>query len=307
MKNQFKILTVLGSPNDSLSNTRAFVEDFVDEVIAAGLPATHKVIPLGRKKVSPCKGCWNCTKGKICPLHKDDLEEIKREMIACDMLILATPVYTNQVSAQMKALFDRLFTWCHIFPLLGKYSLSVCTTGNDGFRETGDFLEKMLGTYGTSSFGTIYSAGAFTPGFFPRRETARNRYKKLAKRVAETLFSGRKPHITNWQRRMFKVMKKKMSGVHAINYLRYGPVEGQPNPPGFLLWMLKKIMKKRNVTDEQIAKLAGVMTFELSWWRHRNWLSSRSLKQLMKTPVPDGFDIKQHLLQPSPVQQEALV
>lgn len=31
-------------------------------------------------------------------------------MLECDMLIMASPVYTNQVSAQMKALFDRLFT-----------------------------------------------------------------------------------------------------------------------------------------------------------------------------------------------------
>ena len=300
MNKKFKILTLLGSPNDAKSNTRAFVEDFVDEVVAGGLEAIHQVIPLGRKNISLCKGCWNCTKGKRCPLYNDDIEEIKSKMIDCDMLILATPVYTNQVSAQMKALFDRLFTWCHIFPLLGKYGLSVCTTGNDGFREMGDFQEKILGTYGVSSFGTIYSAGAFTPGFFPRREMARKRYKLFAKRVANVILSGKKPPITNWQNRMFKVMKKKMNGVHVIHYLRYGAVNNQPDPSRFLLWMMKKIMKKRKVTDEQIDKLANVMTFELNWWQDRNWLYARNFKQLLETPIPDGFDAKQHLLQPEP-------
>ena len=37
-----------------------------------------------------------------------------------------------------------MFTWCHIFPLLGKYSLSACTTGNDGYKEVGSYLEKIL-------------------------------------------------------------------------------------------------------------------------------------------------------------------
>ena len=306
MNKQFKILTVLGSPHDAKSNTRAFVEDFVDEISAAGLEASHEVIALGRKTVSPCKGCWNCTKGKRCPLSNDDLEGIKGKMIDCDMLILASPVYTNQVSAQMKTLFDRLFTWCHIFPLLGKYGLSVCTTGNDGFRETGDFLEKMLGTYGVSSFGTIYSTGAITPGFFPRREMARNRYKPFARRIAHVIQSGKKPSITNWQLKMFKVMKKKMSGVHVIHYLRYGAEENQPNPPRFLLWMMKKIIKKRNFKKEQMDKMAGLMTFELNWWRDRNWLTTRNFKQLLETPLPDGFDAKQHLLQPEPIRHKAV-
>ena len=60
-------------------------------------------------------------------------------MLKCEVLILACPVYENQVSAQMKALFDRLFVWCHIFPLLGKYSLSAVTTGNDGYQQTGEY------------------------------------------------------------------------------------------------------------------------------------------------------------------------
>ena len=122
MKSTFKILTILGSPHDRKSNTKALVNDFVEDLENEGLELDHEVISLGRKKVEPCKGCWNCTFDRPCRI-KDDLEEIKIKLIECDMLIVASPVYTNQVTAQMKAFFDRLFTWCHIFPLLGKYSL----------------------------------------------------------------------------------------------------------------------------------------------------------------------------------------
>ncbi len=55
MANEFKILTILGSPHDGKSNTRALVEDFVEDVAAAGLAVDHQVISLGRKKVLPCK------------------------------------------------------------------------------------------------------------------------------------------------------------------------------------------------------------------------------------------------------------
>ncbi|MBW2525684.1 MAG: flavodoxin family protein, partial [Deltaproteobacteria bacterium] len=202
MTKTFKILTILGSPHDGKSNTRALVEDFVAEVAAAGLPLEHRVIPLGRTPVLHCEGCWACTKNRPCPQSKhDDLDAIKAAMLGCDMLILASPVYVNQVSAQMKALLDRLFTWCHVFPLLGKYSLSACTTGNDGQRETGEFLEKMLATYGTSSFGTLCGTRAATPGFFPGREAARTGHRKLASKVAATLRAGKALPVTALQRR----------------------------------------------------------------------------------------------------------
>jgi multimeric flavodoxin WrbA len=296
MNTTFKILTILGSPHDRKSNTRALVEDFVAEVADAGLPLEHEVIPLGRKRVDPCKGCWNCTRDKLCPQADDDLEWIKAAMLECDLLILACPVYENQVPAQMKALFDRLFVWCHIFPLLGKYSLSACTTGNDGYKEVGGYLEKILATYGTSSFGTIHSIGGFTPGFFPWRQVARAKHARLARRVAETMLAGRPLRVNAWQRRMFKVMKRKMTGVHAINTLRFGPVEGQPAPNWLRVKLMGHFIKRLQLTDAELDTWGQFLPFELRWWRERGWLDARSFADLSRRPVPDGFDTRKWLL-----------
>jgi multimeric flavodoxin WrbA len=294
----FQILTVLGSPHDRKSNTRALVDDFVEELAGAGLPLEHRVISLGRKKVDPCRGCWNCTKGRPCPVsRRDDLEEIKAAMIDCDFLILASPVYTNQVSAQIKALFDRLFTWCHVFPLLGKPALSATTTGNEGQGEVGRFLEKMLATWGTHSFGTIESMGGFTPGFFPWRRHARKRNRKLARRVARTLLSGKSLGTTGMQRKMFRVMKRKMRGVHGFNSLRDGVVEGQPVPSTLRVRLLRLIFRKIGLTDADRDKLGTFLTFELGWWRARGWLWARTFKQLAAMPVPEDFDTRARLLE----------
>ena len=297
MTKTFQILTVLGSPHDRKSNTRALVDDFVDELAEAGLPLEHRVISLGRKKVNPCRGCWNCTKDRPCPVSRtDDLEEIKAAMIDCDFLIIASPVYTNQISAQTKALFDRLFTWCHIFPLLGKPALSATTTGNEGHGEVGRYLEKMLATWGAHSFGTLASIGGFTPGFFPWRRNARQRHRKLARRVTRTLLSGQPLGTTRMQRKMFKVMKRKMTGVHNFNSLRYGLVEGQPVPNTLRVRILRLIFRKIGLTDADRDKLGTFMAFELGWWRARGWLWARTFKQLAAMPVPEGFDARRRLL-----------
>jgi multimeric flavodoxin WrbA len=297
MTKTFKIVTILGSPHDGMSNTRALVEDFVDDVAAAGVALDHEVISLGRKTVFPCKGCWNCTRSKPCPLSaKDDLEQIKAAMVNCDMLILASPVYCNQITAQMKALIDRLFTWCHIFPLLGKYSLSACTTGGDGLENTSAFLEKILATYGTYSFGTISSKGGLTPGLFPARSMARDRNRRLATRVAQTILEGKRPSVKAEQRKMFKVMKRKMMGIHAVNCLYSGIDEDQPKPPWLLRGMIRRFILKAEVSDRELETWAGLLSFELSWWKSRGWLDAKSFKDLMTRSRADDFDVAAHVL-----------
>lgn len=307
MTKKFKILTIVGSPQDRKSNTRALVEDFVDEMKQAGLTLEHQIISLARKKVLPCRGCWNCTKEKPCPVsQKDDLDEIKHAMLDCDMLILASPVYENNVTAQMKALFDRLFTWCHVFPLLGKYGLSACTTGNDGFKETGEFLEKMLATYGVSSFGTIFSAGAFKSGDFPRRALAREKNAKLARRVARTIEQRKSLPVNRMQKRMFRAMKRKMTGIHVLNTICYGEVDGQPKPPWFLLNMLKRKFKKMQVSQEQIAKWASNIPFEYNWWKSRGWLRAKSFLDLSRIEGSSRFELKERLLMLEPQREKGV-
>lgn len=296
MEHKFKIVTILGSPHDAKSNTRIFVEDFVDQMARAGLALEHQVIPLGRKTVRPCKGCWNCTKEKKCPLADDDLEEIKKSMLECDMLILASPVYTNQVTAQMKALFDRLFTWCHIYPLLGKYSLSAVTTGNEGHFQTAAFLEKMLAAYGTYSFGSILSTGAMQPGFFPFREKAQKKYRKMAQKTAKIIIENKKPKKRAIQGKIFKIMKNKMTLLHTLNCMVNGVPQGQPAPPVLKLKLMRTVMEKMKIGADEQKKWSALLSFELSWWRERRWLRAKSFKQIAQIELPDGFDIKSRLL-----------
>ena len=59
MKKTFKILTLIASPHDGKSNTRVLIEDFVEEVIQEGHELELEIISPGRKRIDPCRGCWN--------------------------------------------------------------------------------------------------------------------------------------------------------------------------------------------------------------------------------------------------------
>jgi len=49
--------------------------------------------------------------------------------------------------------------------------------------------------------------------------------------------------------------------------------------------------------NAELDKLAGCITFELGWWRARGWLNARSFEDLLRQPLPDGFDARHRLLE----------
>ncbi len=99
------ILILSGSPRIG-GNTDRLVEAF-----ANGASKKHhvEVIPVHGYKVNPCMGCNVCfgNEGNLC-CQNDDMKKIYGKMEQADMLVLASPVYFYGLSAQMKAVIDRL-------------------------------------------------------------------------------------------------------------------------------------------------------------------------------------------------------
>ena len=91
-------------------------------------------------------------------------------------------------------------------------------------------------------------------------------------------------------------VKNKMSGVHTVNSLVYGVPENQPHPPKLRVKVMQYFFKRMNLSEAQLEKWAGLLSFELSWWRDRGWLKANSLQQLENMSVADGFNIKERLL-----------
>lgn len=98
-----KILAIVGSPRLK-GNTNYLVDEALGE--AAKLGAQTEKLIISQYDVSPCIGCDNCASLDSC-LLKDDMEWILDKFCEADGIILATPVYYYNVSAQMKTFIDR--------------------------------------------------------------------------------------------------------------------------------------------------------------------------------------------------------
>jgi multimeric flavodoxin WrbA len=58
--------------------------------------------------IKPCKGCLGCVKSDRCVIN-DDMQQLYDALDQADALVLGSPVYMGQMSAQAKIFNDRLF------------------------------------------------------------------------------------------------------------------------------------------------------------------------------------------------------
>ncbi len=98
-----KVLAISASPRLG-GNSDTLCDQFLEGAKEAGHETAK--INLGKKKISPCLGCYACGKSGVC-VQKDDMAEMLNKLIEADVIILATPVYFYCMDAQMKMFIDR--------------------------------------------------------------------------------------------------------------------------------------------------------------------------------------------------------
>ncbi|MBP3730903.1 MAG: flavodoxin family protein [Mailhella sp.] len=98
-----KIIVFHGSPNKN-GSTKILVDSFIKGASATG----HEVdlIDVAHANLHPCGGCVHCGYEGPC-VQKDDMEVLRKKILASDMMVFATPLYYYGMSAQLKTLVDR--------------------------------------------------------------------------------------------------------------------------------------------------------------------------------------------------------
>ncbi len=97
-----KVLILSGSPRKG-GNSDSLCDEFARGAIERGNEVEK--IRVAEKNIGYCLGCYACKDGAC--IQGDDMAEILEKIIACDVLVLASPVYFYSVSAQLKTLIDR--------------------------------------------------------------------------------------------------------------------------------------------------------------------------------------------------------
>lgn len=104
-------------------------------------------------KLNYCVGCGVCYQQGAC-IFKDDIEQLSSKIRNAYGIILGSPTYACNVSAQMKTIIDR----GHFImeqSLYGKYAISVTTYENYGGRDCAKILNRLLTYSGATLCGTI--------------------------------------------------------------------------------------------------------------------------------------------------------
>ncbi|MFH1381634.1 MAG: flavodoxin family protein [Chloroflexota bacterium] len=100
-----KVLGIVCSPRKG-GNTELLMQEALAVVREAG--AETELVSVIGKKISPCDACASCRETGKCKIN-DDMQPIYQQMEAADAIILGTPVYFMNVSAQMKTIMDRTY------------------------------------------------------------------------------------------------------------------------------------------------------------------------------------------------------
>ncbi|MCX6685505.1 MAG: flavodoxin family protein [Methanoregula sp.] len=147
-----KILALHGSPRTIQSGTRKLAGFVLAGSQDAG--AQTEMIDLTDYRITPCTACEGCRLTGIC-IYDDDVAGIIARMKEADAIILASPVYVDNVTGQMKVFIDRLADAIHYQVLTGKYGCAIATTFESGGNDVVAYLNHVLNYLGVISVGGI--------------------------------------------------------------------------------------------------------------------------------------------------------
>jgi multimeric flavodoxin WrbA len=197
-----KIMAINGSPRKSQSRTGQILKEIL--LGSQGAGAKTEYIDITTLNISSCIGCDLCHHMGRCA-QKDDFNDLFERMLECDGIILGSPVYIFQVTAQLKAFIDRLGHAIHCQRLLGKYGAVVATAGGIGQVETADYMETLLNRMGVQCVGRVACTldDGVIPGGSDIIRQARDLGRSLVVAIKEKKDFPDQIHILNQMRTYF--------------------------------------------------------------------------------------------------------
>jgi multimeric flavodoxin WrbA len=135
-----KIIGIQSSPRGKQSNTLKLLNAALDGAAEAG--AEIESIDIAKMKIKYCTACNSCHETGVCTI-KDDFEPVLKKLLAADGIVLSSPNYITNVTAQLKTLFDRSPLVIHEQLFEGKYGLCLTTAGSDEL----DFVLGIMDNY----------------------------------------------------------------------------------------------------------------------------------------------------------------
>jgi multimeric flavodoxin WrbA len=152
-----KVVAINGSPRKG-GNTEILLKKALAPLAAAGWKT--EFIQIGGARIRGCQACYQCfeKKNSRCSQHDEDFDRCFEKMVAADAIILGSPTYFTDVSAEMKALLDRagLVALANGGLFRGKIGAAVVAVRRGGGTHAFDTMNHMFLMSGVIVPGSIY-------------------------------------------------------------------------------------------------------------------------------------------------------
>lgn len=208
-----KITVVYG--NMRHGSTWHAVEAVIKE-LSKRVPTEVTEFSLPRDMPNFCAGCFTCfMHGEDkCP-HAASVQPIVQAILGADLVVLASPVYVYDVSAQMKALLDHLgYLWMPHRPapeMFTKIGLTVVTTAGAGTKRAAGTLRKSFAFWGVRrvySLGGAVASNGWEGVSAKRRARIAHRAEIVARRIERSVREKGRTHYPPFRAFLFKMMAR---------------------------------------------------------------------------------------------------
>ena len=147
-----KILGINSSPRRKHSRTLKLVEAVLAGAQQYG--AETELVDICALDIRYCLGCQACYAEGKC-VREDDLPDLLDTMTRADGIVLGSPVYMYGVTAQLKAVIDRMADAVYCQILTGKYGCAVATAGSSGEKDVLRYINRILNELGAITVGEV--------------------------------------------------------------------------------------------------------------------------------------------------------
>ncbi|MGI6412408.1 MAG: flavodoxin family protein [Syntrophomonadaceae bacterium] len=193
-----KLLGIVGSKRKN-GNTAAIVQAANEAARKEGIET--EVIFLSDYAIADCNGCEGCKNTYKCVID-DDMQKIYPRLLEADAIIIGSPTYFYNVTADVKAFIDRCYcfevfaeddrsVWMGINEVLGiKYAVVVAVCEQYSEADMGHTVEAMvkpLEALGYRVIDTIKAFGLYKPGEALNDAIILKQAAEAGKKLAKTL------------------------------------------------------------------------------------------------------------------------
>ena len=186
-----KVIGLVGSPKID-GNTSRLVNAILEGAAEKG--AETVVYNIASLDIKGCDACGECHEHGCCFID-DDMQKLYREIRTADTIVLGSPVYMWQMTAQTKILIDRMTAFLRqdfSSRLENKKLILVFTQGisdRDAFKPYFEYTAGLLYYLGFDVLDTIVAAGTDKLEVSSRPHLLR-KAKDLGKLVSGSYFQG---------------------------------------------------------------------------------------------------------------------